>query len=196
MKRSRFYPLLAVGLLAAGAAAYSLGVLLRPAPDLYGTQLENPPLVTGVTLENSRLGTTHLGDFGGKLVLVFFGYTNCPDVCPLTLSRLAKVYRDLGEPQEVKVIMITVDPARDTPEVVQRYAASFHPDFLGLSGSADLIAAAAKTFFTGYQQLPDGLVSHTDMVALVDRTGHLRRVYRQDRVLKLAHDLPILLARR
>ncbi|UCH26250.1 MAG: SCO family protein [Trueperaceae bacterium] len=183
-------------LFGAGAGAYNLGVFFRPPPELSGTAFETPLPVGNAPLMHPTLGEMSLEDFQGDTVLLFFGYTRCPDVCPFTLARLAKVYRELDDPAEVKVVMVTIDPGHDTPEITQRYVESFHPDFIGLSGGNAQVAEVAKTFFIGSSQLPDGLYTHTDMVVVVDSKGFMRRVYGQDRVPHLSEDLPVLLAGR
>ena len=79
-----------------------------------------------------------LADFRGKVVTVFFGFTHCPDVCPATLGEMAMVMKELGaDAGRLQVLFVTVDPARDTPDVLKRYVPAFHPSFLGLTGSAD-----------------------------------------------------------
>lgn len=196
VKRTWLYALTAAGLIAAGTAAFSLGRILSPRPEFYGTGLQNPPELGAIVLQNVNRGRVTLADFDAPMLLVFFGYTRCPDVCPLTLARVAKVYRDLGEPEEVQLVMVTVDPAHDTPAIVQDYASSFHPDFVGLSGDQSEIGAAARTFFVGYQQVADNLFRHTDMVAVLDARRLMRYIYGQDRVVRLAQDIPALLAQR
>jgi protein SCO1 len=179
---------------AAGAAAYLLGLRLAPGPELAGTALQNPQSVGHHTLVDAsgRERTLLEASGGARVTLVFFGFTRCPDVCPLTMARLAKIYGDLGEPDDVQVIMITVDPEADTPEVVGRYAAGFHPSFIGLSGSSGQVAAAARAFFVGYADVGGGQFTHTEVVAVVDREGRLRYVYGNDKVPRLAADLPRL----
>lgn len=167
----------------------------RTAPPLYGTVLETPHSVADVTLAGAGGERVAFSDFEGDLVAVFFGFTHCPDVCPLTLGRLANLYEDMGEPKELSVVMVTVDPTRDTPEVVQAYASNFHPDFVGLGGTPEQIADAARTFFIGYNEAGNGVV-HTDMVILVDREGQMRLVYGQDKILRLEDDLREILAGR
>ena len=127
---------------------------------------------------------------------MFFGFTTCPDVCPLTLGRLTKVYEDLGRPEGVQVVMVSVDPQHDTPELTQRYVGGYDPSFVGLSGSTGDIARAAKTFFVGYRGLKDNDFLHTDSVALLDREGKMRFIYGQDKVARLSEDLPRMLAER
>lgn len=193
MTRPLRIALLLLGLAAAGVLAYGLGVLLRPSPGPAGTALQDPPDVRSVALVDGSGAPMTLGDLQGHVVLVYFGYTRCPDVCPLTMSRLAKIYRDLGSPSELDVVMITVDPAHDTPEVVQRYVRNFDPSFRGLTGSNRQIAEAARTFYVGYSQ---GGTNHTDVVALLDREGRMRFIYGQDKVMALERDLPPLLRAR
>jgi protein SCO1/2 len=96
-----------------------------------------------------------LEDFRGKAVVVFFGYTQCPDVCPTTLATLATAMKELGaDADRVQVLFITVDPERDTPELLAKYVPSFDPRFLGLWGDADATARTAKEFKVIYQKVP------------------------------------------
>ena len=164
--------------------------------EFYGTALAEPVQVGELELTSHRGERVALSDFRGKLTLVFFGFTNCPDVCPLTLGRLAKLYRDLGEPDDVQVVMVTVDPEHDTPEVLGRYLGQFHEAFVGLTGTPAEIANAARTFFVGYRDLGERDFLHTDSVALLDRQGRMRLVYGQDRVVRLESDLPKILGQR
>lgn len=184
-------------LVVAGVGAYALGTWLRPPPEPAGTELANPPLVGDVELVQADRGTVTLREAAGDVpvTLVFFGFTSCPDVCPITMGRLAQVYRDLGEPDGARVVMVTVDPETDTPEVVARYAAGFHPSFVGLSGSNSQIAVAARRFYVGYADLGGGQFTHTEVVAVIDRAGFLRYVYGTDRVWMLGSDLPELIRR-
>lgn len=121
-----------------------------------------------------------ISDFRGKLVALYFGYTYCPDVCPTTLAELAAGMRDLGaEAQQVQVIFISVDPARDTPERLADYVANFDPSFIGITGSPEEIAAVATPLGI-YYQAHEGtaatgyLVDHTATVMVLDRQGRLR----------------------
>jgi protein SCO1/2 len=198
----RFWWLGVIGALALLLMGYSLVQIatLRAAgateAELHGTVLDNPPLVNGIELTSSEGERASLADFEGKVVLAFFGFTNCPDVCPLTMGRLARIYRDLGEPEDVQVVMITVDPEHDTPEVLREYLARFHPDFVGLTGTPAEIANATRAFFIGYRDLQDQGFIHTDTVAMLDRTGRMRLVYGQDKILAIEDDLRRVLADR
>ena len=184
-----------VGLVAAAVAGFSYRQLRSlSASAYYGTPLDNPVQVAPFELTDASGERVTLGRWRGDLVLVFFGFTRCPDVCPLTLGRLAKVYEDLGRPEGVQVVMITVDPQHDTPERTQAYAGGFNPDFVGLGGSTGDVANAARTFFVGYRGLEGNDFLHTDSVALLDREGKMRFIYGQDKVARLGEDLPRMLA--
>jgi protein SCO1 len=182
-----------VALVAAGALAYGLGLALRPPPPLAGTALQQPPRVVDLDLVRGDGTATRLADVAaGRPLLVFFGFTRCPDVCPLTMAHLARTYEHLGEPRDLAVVMITVDPEHDTPEVIDRYVSGFHRDFVGLTGTNSQVAVAARTFYIGYAGISARDFVHTDVVAVVDREGALRYVYSQDSVRRLAADLPII----
>ncbi len=197
----QLWTLVLVGLVAAAVAGFAYVQLQRTVTpqnytEFYGTPLDNPVQVAPFTLTDAQGERVTLAKWRGDLLLVFFGFTRCPDVCPLTLGRLAKVYEDLGEPEDLQVVMITVDPQYDTPKLTQQYAGSFNPDFVGLSGSSSDIATAAKTFFVGYRGLKNNDFLHTDSVALLDRKGKMRFIYGQDKVARLSEDLPRMLASR
>lgn len=188
--------LVALGVLAilAGVVAYRLGVASRPAPVPAGTVVESRPDVSAVALEDGQGRDMTLGAYAGDVVLVYFGYTRCPDVCPLTMSRLAKAYEDLGAPHDLAVVMITVDPDHDTPEVIDAYARGFDASFHGLSGTNRQVAEAARAFFIGYASISGPSFTHTDTIAVLDRSGHMRLVYGQEKVMDLEADLPGILA--
>ncbi len=96
-----------------------------------------------------------LADWKGKIVVVFFGYTQCPDFCPTTLAELAQIKKSLGATGDrVQVVFVTVDPERDTPEILKAYVGNFGPDFVGLRGSLEQTAAAAKEFKVFYAKVP------------------------------------------
>ncbi|MDZ7703814.1 MAG: SCO family protein [Trueperaceae bacterium] len=179
-----------------GVSQSGLGASTAPVDGLRGTALDTPRLIEGVTLTDGAGERVTLADYRGDVVVVFFGFTSCPDVCPLTLGRLAKIYQDLGEPTDLQVLMITVDPEHDTPEVTQRYASGFHPSFVGLSGDSSDIAQAARQFFVGFQDIGAGQFSHTDALIVLDRDGQMRIVYSQDNMMHVSSDLETILAQR
>ena len=121
-----------------------------------------------------------LSDFRGKAVVVFFGYTQCPDVCPTTLAALAEAMRQLGpDAAKVQVLFVTVDPERDTAELLSHYVTAFDPSFLGLSGDTDATARTAKEFKILYQKQPGKTpgsytVDHSAGTFVFDPQGRLR----------------------
>jgi protein SCO1/2 len=190
-----YLALAVLALVALGVAAYSLGVLVRGAPGLHGTELEPPAAIGDVTLEAASGDAVRLADYGGRYLLLFFGYANCPDVCPLTMARLGSIYRALGEPEGLQVAMVTVDPARDTPALIDAYAKRFHPEFDGLGGSPEQIAAAAERFYVGYRDDGQGETIHSSQVLLMDRGSRFWRVYNDESQSYLEADLRALLSR-
>jgi protein SCO1/2 len=119
-------------------------------------------------------------EFRGKLLIVYFGYTYCPDICPTDLQQIGLAVDRLGPAgAAVQPLFITIDPDRDTPEVLAQYVPSFHPKLLGLTGSAEEIAAVARAYkvvYTKYQP-PEGgpyLIDHTGFTYIVDATGKYR----------------------
>lgn len=128
--------------------------------------------------------TNHLGErvtdqnFRGKYMLVSFGYTSCPDICPAELQLMANTMEELGEKsEEIVPIFVTVDPARDTVERVRDYVTNFHPKMVGLTGSEDDIQAAAKTYRVFYAKgddaasNPNYLVDHSTFIYLMNQQG-------------------------
>lgn len=140
-----------------------------------------------------------LADFKGKVVAVFFGYTQCPDVCPTTLADLAQTMKVLGEDAgKVQVLFITVDPERDNPQMLAQYVPAFHPSFLGLYGDAQVTAQVAKSFHVGYQKQVTAsgyTVDHSVGTFLVDPAGRVRlRAPLAQRADWLAEDIRLLLS--
>ncbi|MEX2502665.1 MAG: SCO family protein, partial [Trueperaceae bacterium] len=182
-------------LVAAGLTAYTTGPPLAPGPALAGTVLENPQEAHDLAFDRAPDGArVTLGEVASEAewTLVFFGFVDCPDVCPLVMSRLADLMRELERPDAVQVAMVTVDPERDDPERLGRYVTGFHPRFVGLTGENEDVATAAQRFFVGYNQVASGVV-HTESVALVDRQGRLRAVYGQGSLSSLQVDLVMIL---
>ena len=122
----------------------------------------------------------HLSDFKGKVVVVFFGYTQCPDVCPTTMVELAAVKQALGpDGARVQGVFVTIDPERDTAEVLKAYVGNFSPDFVALRGSLDETKAAAKAFKVFYAKVPGKTegsytMDHTAGSYIFDEAGKVR----------------------
>ncbi|MBI4206819.1 MAG: SCO family protein [Betaproteobacteria bacterium] len=140
-----------------------------------------------------------LADFRGKVVVIFFGFTHCPDVCPATLAELAQVTKELGpDAEKMQVLFVTVDPERDTPELLRQYVPAFHPNFLGLYGDAAATAQAAKEFKIFYQKQPlsggSYSVDHAAGTYVLDPQGRLRLFAQYGAgAPALLHDIRILL---
>lgn len=165
-----------------GAALLVAGFMLFNKPGLHGTVLTPPKAMDDVALVGGN-GPASLSSLKGKVVVLFFGYTNCPDECPTTLAKLKTVVDALGSSgSQVQVVMVTVDPERDSPVKVTSYVHEFHPSFIGLTGSSDQIAAAAKEFGIAYQKTnikSDTVYSmeHTLAEFVFDKKGQLRTVW-------------------
>ena len=140
-----------------------------------------------------------LADFRGKVVTVFFGFTHCPDVCPVTLAEMAQVVRELGpDGSRVQVLFVTVDPERDSQQVLKQYVPSFNPTFVGLYGDAEATARVAKEFKIYYRKQPakDGhySVDHSAGTYILDPQGRLRLFAQYGAgAPAILHDIRILL---
>jgi len=185
-----------------------LGVALA-ALTLAGCSASGPSFknadITGANYGRSFTLTDHTGrtrtleDFRGKVVVMFFGYTYCPDVCPTTLAELKAVKEQLGEEgKSLQVLFVTVDPERDTPKVLADYVPAFDPSFLGLYGDAAATATVAKEFRVFYQKVPGKTpgsytVDHTAGSYVFDPQGRLRLFARYGNAANLVADIRTLL---
>jgi protein SCO1/2 len=153
--------------------------------------------ITGADYGKALELTDHTGrprtlqDFRGKVVVVFFGFTHCPDVCPTTLADVSQGLKQLGlDAQRVQVLFVTVYPERDTQEVLAKYVTAFDPSFLGLYGDAAATQRAAKEFKVYYEKRKTATgysVDHSAQSYVIDPQGRLRLFLRHDRI---ASDLP------
>ena len=141
-----------------------------------------------------------LADFKGKAVVIFFGYTNCPDACPTTMANIAAAMRRLGDDaKRVQVLFVTIDPEHDTPELIKQYVSSFDPTFLGLSGDIETTKKTAGEFKTFYQKriaaMPEHhSVDHSTGTYIYDPNGRLRLYVTNEKGADVfAHDLAELL---
>jgi len=133
----------------------------------------------------------HLEDFRGKAVVVFFGFTHCPDVCPTTLAEMSQVVKSLGpDGDRVQVLLVTVDPERDTREALAKYVTAFDPRFLGMYGDLEATRRVAKDFKVYFEKRKTGdsySVDHSAQSYVIDPQGRLRLFVRHDRI---SSDLP------
>lgn len=158
-----------------------------PAPTatpLPGTVLEPPRPMTDFTLTDHTGAPFSLSDLNGRPALVFFGFTNCPDICPATLAEFKRVQTLLGDDaSEVAFVFVSVDGARDTPERLAQYVGAFDPAFIGLTGDDSAIRPIADEFGAYYQAVSvegsetDYLVDHTASTFAIDREGRLAIVF-------------------
>ena len=181
--------------LLAGALAACSG----SGPPFKNTDITGADYGKDFTLTDHTGRTRTLADFRGKVVVVFFGYTRCPDVCPTTLADLKSAKEQLGEDgKRVQVLFVTVDPERDTPQLLAKYVPAFDPSFLGLYGDAAATARVAREFKVFYQKAPGRTpdsytMDHTAGSYVFDPQGRLRLLARQGNVPNLVADLRTLL---
>lgn len=149
-------------------------------PSFKGIDITGAEYARTLSMNDQQDRPRTLGDFKGKVLVVFFGYTQCPDVCPTTLSELTQVKQALGaDGQRVQGIFVTIDPERDTAELLKAYVANFDPSFVALRGTADQTAAAAKEFKVFYAKVPGKTpesytMDHTAASFLFDAQGRVR----------------------
>lgn len=185
-------------LLATAAAA--LAACQPPAPPVSFKSID----ITGASYRRDfRLpdpggSTRSLAEFKGKVVLVFFGFTQCPDVCPTALGRAIEVRKLLGaDGDKVQVVFITVDPERDTPQILREYMKAFDPSFIALRGNAEQVAATAKEFKVFFQKVPTKgsyTMDHTAVTYAFDPHARLRLALKHEQSApEIASDLRNLL---
>lgn len=197
MKRRRF--------LALASAVFLAGCGRKePAVKFNATDITGVDWARGFDLTDHTGRRRTLADFRGKVVMVFFGYTSCPDACPLALAEMAEAVKRLGpDGARVQGLFITVDPARDTAEVLSKYVPAFHPAFLGLRGTPEDTARTAKEWKVYFQaNKAEGgdasryLVDHTSAIFVADTRGAPRLYISQNgrTVERVVEDLQRLLA--
>ncbi len=152
----------------------------KPKASFSNTDVTGLDYAKGFSLTDHHGQKRSLDDFRGKVVLVFFGFTHCPDVCPTTLSEMAGIMKSLGpDAHRLQVLFITLDPARDTPALLADFVPAFDPSFIGLTGDQASIDAVAKDFKVFAQKVPgkDGqsyTIDHTAGSYVFDRHGRIR----------------------
>jgi protein SCO1/2 len=186
----------------AALAALALAAACGPSPQhtpFQGVDVTGSSIGTDLRLPDQNGTPRSLADFRGKVVVVAFGYTHCPDVCPMTLANLANARRKLGkEGEQVQVLFVTVDPKRDTRELLGRYVTAFDPSFLGLAGSPADVQRTEKDFKLYVEERPTGngdySVDHTAQIFAYDRKGRLRLMMSPTAAPEaIASDLRVLL---
>lgn len=155
----------------------------KDTPPLHGMDLSGMP--TGdFQLQDTDGQTRRLADYQGHPIMLFFGFTQCPDVCPTALTRAVEIKSLLGaDADKLRVLFITVDPERDTPEILRAYTQAFDPGFTGLRGTAEQTRAAAQSFKVFFQKVPTGssyTMDHTALTYVIDAQGKLRIALRHE----------------
>lgn len=146
--------------------------------------------------------TAHTGqrlrtvDYRGKVLVLFFGYTHCPDICAPALAKLAQLSKALGEDaKRVQVLFISVDPEHDSPAQLKKFLAGFDPAFIGLTGTTDELATVAADHMVFFKQAKTGGIEHTGMLFVKDTNGRVRLLMKESAPLgDMLHDLRLLLA--
>lgn len=187
--------------LAVAAAAALTGCDRASAPSFKAIDITGADYARELSLTDPDGKRRSLAEFKGRVVVVFFGFTQCPDVCPTTLVELAAVKKQLGaDGDKVQGIFVTVDPERDTPELLKAYVDNFGAGFIALRGTPEETLAAAKHFKVFYAKVPGKTdtsytIDHTAGSYLFDPQGRVRLFTRHGTGAEaLAHDLKILLA--
>ena len=188
--------LLATAVMAAVGA--SLSACKKAPPPFKTIDITDAEYGKGFSLDDPDGKTRTLADFKGRLVMVFFGFTQCPDICPTALTRAVEVRRLLGpQADKLQVVFITVDPERDTPDLLKGYATTFDPSFLALRGDEERTRATAREFKVFYNKVPTGssyTMDHTALSYVFDTHGKLRLAVRHNQTAEdIAYDLKILL---
>jgi len=192
-----------------GVGLMALSVLLaacerRPAAprlEFTNTDLTGLPYAKDFALTDHNGKPRTLADFKGKVVLMFFGYTQCPDVCPTTMAEMSAAMKELGpQADQVQVLFVTVDPERDTQQLLAEYVPAFDKRFLGLYGTAEQTAAVGKEFKVYYAKVPGKTpgsysMDHTAASYVFDKQGKIRLLVRAGQgPAPIVHDLKLLLA--
>jgi len=178
----------------------ALGGCQQGKPDFRATDITGAEFGQDFALADHTGKPRALADFRGRVVVMFFGFTHCPDVCPATLAELAAAVKKLGtDGDKVQVLLVTVDPERDTPQVLSRYVSAFNPRFLALRGTAEETARVAKEFKIIYQKVagarPDSYtMDHSAGTYIFDTQGRLRLYVSYGQGPEVfAHDIALLL---
>lgn len=174
------------GLVALAAIVLAAGCS-KAAPRFSSTDVTGADFGKSLALTDAASGKARtLADFRGKIVLLFFGFTQCPDVCPTTLLKAAEVRKQLGaDGQRLQVLFVSVDPERDSAELLARYVPAFDPSFVGLRGDDTQTRQATREFKVFFQKVPnrDGSsysVDHTAASYIIDTEGRLRLYVRHN----------------
>ena len=171
----------------------------RGGPQFRSTDITGAPYGHALELADPTGKQRRLEDWRGKAVVLVFGFTHCPDVCPTTLADIALALKELGKDAErVQVLMVSVDPERDTPQALASYVSAFDPRFVALRGDLEATRKVAQEFKVYFEKRKQGesyTVDHSAQSYVIDPRGRLRLLVRHDRIAQdLAPDLRVLLS--
>lgn len=201
-RRTALVRLSAITLAALGGAVITgcdrLGPAAKQQPSFRGFDLTGADYARDFSLPDVYGQLRTLADFRGKVVMLFFGFVQCPDICPTALARAAEVKRLLGaDGEHLQMIFVTVDPERDTAQVLRDYVTAFDPSFIALRGDAEALQATAAEFKVFYKAVPTGssyTMDHSTQSYVFDPSGRLRLVLRHDQTAEdYAHDIAQLI---
>lgn len=201
MKNLRTLLLVAGGVLVLAAIVLLSLQIFANTQNFRGSEIEPSPLAADFELQQANGAAFHLAAHQGKVVLIYFGYTNCPDYCPATLAKYQNIYQRLGdEVANVDFVFISADPQRDTPQVTADYVQHVNPAFIGLSGSEAELRPIWDAYFVGQQIVPlEGSalgysVDHSTRVYVIDKQGNWRLTFPFELPAdEMAHDVSLLL---
>ena len=167
-----------------------------PKPTFKGSDVTGSDYGGDIALTAQTGKRVSTADYRGEILVLFFGYTNCPDICSPTLAKLAALHKALGaDAGQVQVFFITVDPARDTPEQLAGFLPKFDPTFIGLTGTPSEVTAAAREYkvIATPSESSTERFDHSGSVMVKDRAGKLRLIWRNDlSVEDMEHDIKLL----
>ena len=167
--------------------------IITTKPSLHGAVIDPPMQAADIRLQDYNNQDFDLGSLRGKVVLLYFGYTNCPDECPLTMAHLKLATEQLGNDAEgVRVILVTTDPNRDTSQVLKSWLTKFSPAFIGLLGTPDQLAQVWREYGVTVE---DSGETHSNFLYVIDRTGRFRETFLPDaQPADIASDVRLLLS--
>jgi protein SCO1/2 len=177
------YAFIVIGVVIGLALVFAAWGLAQRNYRFQGSLIDPPIQAADFSLTDTNGNPFRLSDQKGKIVLVFFGYTHCPDVCPVTLSQYKQIKQQLkNQAEDIRFVFITVDPQRDTIEAMRRYVPNFDPQFIGLTGSPEQIEQVKQSYGVYSENNPadeqgNYLVDHTARIYLIDQQGNWRLTY-------------------
>lgn len=182
--------MIAIVIIVAGAAAF---MFAGRAPVFRGNEIQSPLPANEIEMLDSNGNTFQLSAQRGKVVLLYFGFVNCPDECPLTMAIYKRALELLGDSaRDVQVVLISTDPVRDTPQAMQEFLGKFNPTFIGIPGTPQQLEKIWSEYGV---MVEDGGETHSNFTYVIDQRGIQRIVFQPETSAEdIAHDLKILLA--